>query len=150
MTQERYVAPDARSPEYVPFLNDLIERKSIDFLHAQPDPEVRVISEWRYQIQAQTFLPKPSSLAVCQDKYETYKRLARVGVPVPQSYALPNEVRLNEVWDILMPGVGKLWLRANTGAAGRGSYLIQVYGKFPEAVAWINSQKGWGEFMAAE
>jgi len=149
-TKVKYVSPDARSPEYIAFLNDLIESEGIDFVHAQPDPEVKVISDNRYQIRAKTFLPLQETVALCQDKYATFKVLARLGVPVPQSYALPNEVRLNRVWDLLMPGVGKMWLRANTGAAGRGAYLIQGHGKYDQARSWIDSQNGWGEFMAAQ
>ena len=149
-TDTKHVSPDSKSAEYIPFLNDLIEAEGIDFVHAQPDPEVRVISENRWQIRARTFLPSRETVRVCQDKYATFKVLARSGIPVPQSYALPDEVRLNQVWDLLMPGVGKMWLRANTGAAGRGAYLIQGHGKYDQARMWIDSQNGWGEFMAAE
>lgn len=149
-TKKKYVGPRCSDPEYIPFLNGLVETEGIDFVHAQPDPEVAVISERRHEVKARTFLPSVQTVRECQDKYLTFKRLYARGVPVPATYPLPSEVWLNKAWDHLMPNVGKLWLRANTGAAGRGSYLISGYGKFTEAVAWVSSQKGWGSFMAAE
>ena len=149
-TDRKYVGLRCSDPEYLASLNDLIASESIDLVHAQPDPEVAFLSEHRDEVAARTFLPSRESVRICQDKLATYAVLSKAEVPVPKSYPLPAETSLNKVWDILMPGTGKMWLRATTGAAGRGAYLVQGFGKYEQARAWIDYQHGWGGFMAAE
>ena len=148
-TDARHLAPKASEPSYLGFLNGLISAEGIEFVHAQPDPEVAFLSENRENVRARTFLPRKETVRDCQDKLRCNRILARYGVASPETVPLPDEIALNRAWDRFMPGVGKMWVRANTGAAGRGAYLALV-GKYEQVRAWIESQHGWGSFQAAE
>ena len=46
-TDEKYLIPKAKEAGYIDKLNEIIHEEKIDFLHAQPDVEVEVVSENR-------------------------------------------------------------------------------------------------------
>ena len=148
-TDEQILGPRADDPHYLDFLNALIESSGAEFVHAQADPEVLVISSLRDRIRAMTFLPLHQTVVLCQDKYACNKVLAMNGVASPATIPLKSWFDLDRAWSTYMPGTGKMWVRANTGAAGRGAYLAKA-GTFPFIEGWINEQHGWGSFQAAE
>lgn len=143
----RCLAIPCSSPRYVDFLNELIERYNIEMVHPQPDVEVRVLSENREKIRAITFLPKKETIRICQDKLESAKKWEEAGIPVAKAVEINNENDIEEAGKILgYP----FWIRATSGAGGRGStpcYNAEM-GK-----AWIKYWKSRGEkwkFMAQE
>lgn len=144
-TNEAYRICPATDPDYIPSLNRLIHVLKVDFVHAQPDPEVRIISERRDAIEAKTFLPLAQTVRQCQDKLTAIKRMAAAGVPVPATMALRGPADLDRaVWDFGAP----FWVRENVGAAGKGAFLANGYAT---AQMWIEGiNKGWGRFQAAE
>jgi carbamoyl-phosphate synthase large subunit len=113
-----YEAPRSGDPGYVDFLNDVIEREGIEFLHPQPDGEVRVISENRDRLRARTFLPAVGSIRICQDKYESGRIWAEKGVQETESILIDSREDLERAAEELgLP----FWLRATEGAGGLGS-----------------------------
>ena len=54
-TEKKYSVPRAIDPTYIDSLNEIIRKEKIEFLHAQPDVEVEVVSENREKIHANTF-----------------------------------------------------------------------------------------------
>lgn len=147
-----YILPSANAPDYLTKLNLLIERERIDFVHPQPDIEVRMLSENRECINAKLFLPSKKTIRICQDKIATLQCLASVGVPIPKAYLICNEQELKQALEILLSKHEKAWLRTTQGAGAMASLPVS---HLKHALAWIDywaSMKGigYGQFMVSE
>lgn len=142
-TDERFLVPPASDPYYIPVLADIIRQTGAQFLFAQPDAEIAVISERRGELPVTTFLPSAETVAICQDKFASYERWLAAGLPVPKTFRLDNEGDLRQAFG----DFGDVWIRATRGAAGRGALHTT---DFERAVPWIDSFDGWGAFTAAQ
>ena len=146
-TKKRYVVPSATAENYLETINMLIEKEKIEFLHPQPDIEVKVISENREKIKAKTFLPSKKTVQICQDKLESAKKWREKGVPTAKTIEINSE----EDIELAIKELGKpLWIRARHGAGGKGSTLAR---NMETAVSWINYWRARGEkweFIAQE
>jgi hypothetical protein len=143
-TDVRYLVPPARHPSYLDVLNAIVERERIDLVHAQNDAEVAFISEHRDQVGARLFLPAVQTVRLCQDKFQSFECWRAAGLEVPDTVLLGSEEDLLAAFERFG---GAVWLRATTGAGGRGSLPVQDY---DTARSWLDLQKGWGSFTAAE
>jgi carbamoyl-phosphate synthase large subunit len=143
-TDSRHLVPPADDPAYLDVLNAIIKRERIDMVHAQNDHEVSVLSEYRDQLRARLFLPARETVRLCQDKFDLFERWRAAGLPVPDTALLRSEEDLQTAFDRFG---GALWLRATTGAGGRGALPVHDY---DTARSWLEFQKGWGSFTAAE
>jgi hypothetical protein len=124
-------------------LTDLCWQTKPDFVHAQPDEEVRRLARLRNSFHGSTFLPYPFVVEVCQDKWLTYQRLKQAGVPVPRTFL----VRGRETLHLIREENTSKWLRATTGAGGAGSISTDSYDL---AVEWVRRWNGWGRFTLAD
>ena len=96
-------------------LLDLITKIRPDVVHAQPDEEVARVSRLRNEIRdlgCRVFLPRKEVVALCQDKWCTYRAL-EPWVPVPCSGLMH---------DIYKLGTDRIHVRPTTGAGGKGSF----------------------------
>jgi carbamoyl-phosphate synthase large subunit len=143
-TDARYLVPPAGHPSYLDVLNAIIERERIDLVHAQNDAEVADVSEYRDQLRARVFLPAPQTVRLCQDKFRSFMRWRAAGLDVPDTVLIRSEEDLKAAFERFG---GALWLRATTGAGGRGALPVHDY---DTARSWLDFQKGWGSFTAAE
>lgn len=142
-TNTRYLVPQVKEKTFLPILKKIIKKEKIDFIHIQNDYEVGWFSAHRQQVPAALFLPDKKTVTTCQDKYVSYVAWERAGLTVPQTIPIRNPRDLK----IAFRSLGNsLWLRATTGAAGRGSIATDDY---ISAKAWIDFHKGWGTFTAA-
>ncbi|MFZ2153287.1 MAG: carboxylate--amine ligase [Microgenomates group bacterium] len=143
-TDEKQLCPRATEPNYIDYLNYLIDKYKIDLIHAQPDIEVGVLSENREKLKCKVFLPDKRSVVVLRNKYQSYLEWKKAGVPVPETILLNDESDLHKAFDLFGE---KLWLREIEGAAGKGSLSSPSYDL---ALFQIQSSNGWGRFTAAE
>jgi carbamoyl-phosphate synthase large subunit len=146
-TETKYLVPRARDPSYVDRINDIIQKEKIDFLHAQPDVEVEVVSENRERISANVFLPSKAAVNTCQDKLESAKVWRRKNVPVARTILLRREEDVNKAFEEFG---NPIWIRARRGAGGKGSTPAD---NRETAISWIRYWKSRGvswEFMASE
>jgi hypothetical protein len=143
-TPVRYHVPRADDSRWLPILNQIIEAERIDFVHAQPDPEVAELSRYRDRVKARTFLPRHETVELCQDKLKSYGRWLAAGVKVPATIPLNDEGGLHEAFARFGT---PFWIRAVSGAAGRGSFIVRDFGA---GKSWIDSWHGWGDFVASE
>ena len=146
-SDKRYLISRAKDPSYVDELNEIIRNEKIDFLHAQPDVEVEVVSEKREKIETNVFLPSKKAVKACQDKLESARVWKKKNVPVAKIIELQKEQDIDKAFEEL----GKpIWIRARHGAGGRGSTPAD---NRETAVSWIKYWKsrnvGW-EFIAQE
>jgi len=147
ITDEKYLIPRANEPAYIDKINEIICKEKIDFLHAQPDAEVEVISENREKIEAETFLPSKKAVKACQDKLESAKIWKKNDVPVPRTIGIQSEQDIEKALEQLG---SPIWIRARHGAGGKGSTPAESK---ETAIEWINYWKArkvdW-QFIAQE
>jgi len=146
-TDKQYLIPKAKEPSYIDKLNEIMRKEKIDFLHAQPDVEVEVVSEKREKIEANVFLPSKKAVKVCQDKLESANIWKKKNVPVARTIELRKEQDIDKAFEELG---NPIWIRARHGAGGRGSTPAD---NRETAVSWIKYWKSrnvnW-EFIAQE
>ncbi len=144
----RYLAPLANDPKYIDFLNYIIEKEEVEFVHAQNDVEVSFLSENREKINAKTFFPAKETVKILQDKFESFKLWEKAGIKVPKTQLITQDTDLGVLLDEMG---GSMWLRAISGAGGRGS--LPVY-DVKSAKNWLDFQEkngSWnGNFTASE
>jgi carbamoyl-phosphate synthase large subunit len=117
-----YQAPSYRDDSYVDFLNDLIAHERIEFVHPQPDGEVRAISEHRDELHARVLLPAHETIQMLQDKHVSGQRWAAAGISPTPSLLVSDRDDLERAAHILgLP----FWLRATEGAGGTGSTPVE-------------------------
>ena len=146
-TKKRYLVPRAKEPSFVDRLNEIIRKEKIDFLHAQPDVEVEVVSEKREKIEANVFLPSKKAVKACQDKLESAKVWKKRNVPVARIIELREERDVDKAFEEFG---SPIWIRARHGAGGRGSTPAD---NRETALSWVKywkSRKVDWEFIGQE
>lgn len=138
------LVPRADDPDYVPVLRDIVDEHRIDFLHCQMSAEMLTVSAHRDRLGTGTLLPAHETIEICEDKFRSYERWSAAGLPVPRTQLLAGPDDLDAAFESLGP---RLWLRATSGSAGRGSLPTEDK---DEALRWVESHDGWGAFTAAE
>ncbi|MEM3874848.1 MAG: ATP-grasp domain-containing protein [Candidatus Bathyarchaeia archaeon] len=142
-----YLVPRAEAENYIDRLNEIIRKERAEFLHAQTDIEVAVVSENREKIEASLFLPSKETVKICQDKLESAKIWMKKGIPVAKT----AEIRYEKDIDRALEEFGSpIWIRARHGAGGRGS--TPAYNR-ETALSWINYWRARGmkwDFIAQE
>ncbi len=142
---KRYLVPAAKDPSYIDVLNKIIDEEKIEFVHAQNDTEVNVLSANRDKLHAKTLFPNQKTIEICQDKYLSFEKWEDAGIKVPKTYIIHAE---EDVQKYLDEFGGKMWIRATSGAGGRGSLPVS---DVETGINWLNFCKGWdGTFTASE
>jgi len=118
-----YLSPcRADNPKYLYFLNNLIEKENIEFVHGQPDQECSFLSQNRNKIKAKTFLPNKKTVEICQNKFKSAKIWLKKGIYKYNTYIINNKEDLKKASKELgYP----FWMRAAQGAGARGSTLVE-------------------------
>jgi len=146
-TDRRYDVPRATALGYLDELNRIIVKEKVEFVHPQPDTEVKILSEKREKLEAATFLPSKIAVRICQDKFESAKVWRQKGLSVPKTMELKDTADVETAFRELG---SPLWIRAKEGAGGTGSTPA---GNKQTAVSWItywrSRDKDW-EFIAQE
>jgi carbamoyl-phosphate synthase large subunit len=142
---KKYLVPAAKDPLYIDALNKIIDDEKIEFVHAQNDTEVNVLSANRDKLHAKTLFPTQETIDICQDKYLSFEKWEAAGIKVPKTYIIHEEADVKKYLDEFG---GKMWIRATSGAGGRGSLPVS---DAATGINWLNFCKGWdGTFTASE
>lgn len=142
---KNYLVPWIKDKTYFAVMQTIIKKEKIAFIHIQTDNELRFFGEHRAEIPARLFLPNQHVIEICQDKYLSFEKWKQAGIKVPDTMIVTTKEDLQKAFEKFG---GKIWLRATSGAGGRGSFPTN---DFKTAVAWLDFQKGWdGTFTAAE
>lgn len=123
----RYESPLTSHPGYLDWLNRLIDREEICFLHGQPDYEVAFLSAHAELLHARTFYPPAAVIELAQDKCRANAVWGDIGLRRDVSWAITAREGLPE------HGY-PLWMRATKGTGSRGARLV---GSRQEAVHWL-------------
>jgi glutathione synthase/RimK-type ligase-like ATP-grasp enzyme len=132
---KKHLITTASEANYIDQLNEIIRKERVEFIHAQPDIEVAMISEKRENLEADVFLPSKEAIHVCQDKIESARLWEKRDVPVARFRELHDETDVDKVFEEFGTPI---WIRARYGAGGRGS--TPAYNK-ETALSWIRYWK---------
>jgi carbamoyl-phosphate synthase large subunit len=146
-TDNVYRVPKATDSAYLEHIDEIIEKEKIEFIHPQPDIEVKTVSENREKMKATTFLPSKAAVTLCQDKLRSADAWKKKGVPVARTIELETESDIERAFEELGT---PLWLRARWGAGGRGSTpASNPDTAFSWIRYWKSRHKEW-KFIAQE
>src|SRR5207249_9548386 len=118
-----YKIPNASDPRYLTILNKIIRRQKVEGVFPQPDPELGTISQAQGKLLAKTFLPDPSTVSICFDKYAALLKWHDTGLRDCPNL-IPRAGRGNledQLRQIRFP----CWTRARQGAGGLMSCLAR-------------------------
>lgn len=148
---KKYLIPhqEGKEKQYVNKLIEIIKREKIDFVHAQPDQEVKIISDYRDLLPAKVLLPSKQAVNICQDKFAAIEAFKTNGVPVPETIDLFKKNHLKKVFQ---GGNKSFWVRARRSTGGgKASLPVKEYS---QAKAWIDFwvEQGlkWSDFIISE
>jgi hypothetical protein len=142
-TDEAHLVPRADDPAFIRVLAGIIAETKPDILHSQHDAVIKVLAHHRDELPVRMFLPRTETIDACVDKYESYQRWQKAGVPVPETLEIASPAALRQAFRQLGP---ELWIRLKEGGGAAGALRVSD----PEfARIWISHYQGWGRFTAA-
>jgi carbamoyl-phosphate synthase large subunit len=149
---ERVLVPRADDPSYVEAINRVVKHFAIDVLHAQPDPEVHILSEARDDVLASMFLPSRQAVRIAADKSAFAQAMSDADVPVPESVSFETTDDLHDKCRGLLDHHERIWIRARVGAGSRASLPVRTPDQAKAWVQWWVDEKGLrvSDFMASE
>ena len=145
-TTETFPLPPAMEHGYMVALWNLLGKVKPDFTMAWPDQEVRALSLARNVIRGYTryMLPRHQVIAACQDKFASYLKWKKAGLPVPETQLVRGREAIFNMTNAKGQGA---WLRPRTGGGGNGSFKANSY---TDALQWVRHVNGWGEYTIAD
>ncbi|HWH08048.1 MAG TPA: ATP-grasp domain-containing protein [Candidatus Thermoplasmatota archaeon] len=146
----KYLVPPATAPEYVDAVNAIVAAEGVDFVHPQPDVEVKMVGKLRGRIHARTKLPADATIELCQDKMRFNEVLAKKGVPAPRSILVKDEAGVADAMRQL-PG-DTYWVRAIRGYGSRAAIPVKTPRQADQWIRYWIEMKGlkYDDFMVAE
>ena len=96
---------------YIGKKEEIIDKLKPHLIIAQPDPEVMWLGE---QKKYKTFMPKLSTIKLCSSKKKTLDKLSKASLP-----SVITQIATSENAWTLLKKYHVIWIRANTGNAGR-------------------------------
>jgi len=149
--KRKYKIPYANENDYENKLLKILEKEKPDLVHFQNDLEIYETSKIRDEILdsgTKVFMPDHNVIDTCVNKYKSYLKWEEAGLKVPKNILIKDELDLQNAFNKLSNGDGKIWLRASSiGGGGKGALPTNDYNF---AKGWIEKFKGWNDFIAAE
>ncbi|HMF31338.1 MAG TPA: ATP-grasp domain-containing protein [Candidatus Lokiarchaeia archaeon] len=135
---------------YIAAVNDIIDNYGVEFIHPQPDIEVKIISENREEFHAKTYLPTKETIRICQDKQSTAEIWEREGFPTAKAILLHHDSLEEDVARAFEELGAKIWVRATHGAGGTGSTPAESVDTVLNWIRYWQSRGNDWEFIAQE
>lgn len=116
-----WVSYPPNSKDWLPNLNQAIKSDGVEFVHAQPDPEVKALSDHRDEVEAKTFLPSKDAVDTFQDKLKSSQLLYCKGM-APRTVPIRWQGEQLDIESLrFMLEEGPVWIRSSGGAGGSAS-----------------------------
>lgn len=136
-----YLVHAPSHPAFVAALRRVIEAERIDLVIPTTDLDVRMLADGRDELPCRLFLPRPSVIALCQDKHDLAGFLRSRGIAAPLTYAVSSLDDVTEVFERLAPPV-PVWCRVRTGSGALGATPVRSAQQARDWIRW------WGEVGA--
>lgn len=149
LTQERYLCPRRTSEDdWVAFVLGLAERCGADGILPNTSPDGELFVRKAADCTLRRFLPSVGAFSVGEDKWESWQRFSRAGLPVPRTWLLSKREDVADVFDILSPDT--VWVRG-AGIPGKGIGVASLPCRtVQQAIHWVEYHRGWGAMIASE
>ncbi len=122
----------------IAYIKNIVKTNNIQFIHAQPDPEVKFLLENQDSFPGLVFPLLKRDHELCSDK-EIFQSLMIKKLNLGyQSYNLTEVLGNPSLLDDLKGENGKVWFRAKTGAGSKAALPIS---DFEMLMAWSNYWK---------
>lgn len=128
-----YQLPDRGDPQFVDRLREIVDREQIDLLLPITDADVALASGLRDVLACRVFLPSPSVIEYCQDRYAVNRLLHSRGVAVARTYPVTDLRCLESVFAQLAPR-GRAWCRVRRGSSSPTAAPVETA---EDTRAWI-------------
>ena len=120
----QYLVPASSPPVYSEALRRVVTAERIDLLIPTSDSDVGVLSRLRRRMPGRLFLPRPATIALCQDKYALSRFLRARGVPAPATAVVTDLADVGRLFRrIASPS--RLWCRLRTGSGALGAIPVE-------------------------
>lgn len=111
---------------YLDALKEVIRTENIQMVFSLNDLEAGLLAENRAALEQETgatfYVPSPSTLDVCADKWRTYEFARQLGVPVPETFlTVAGAVEALEFGRVQFP----LIIKPRWGSASIGLYVVE-------------------------
>lgn len=145
---EKLLVPQSIDKDYIPELIKIIKRTKADFLHPQPDIDVKTISKNRDKLGTKMFLPNKKTVKICQDKYLSARTWKKSKISIQKAIYVTNTKKSLEI-------AGRTfgypyWLRASQGASSKGSTPVPNINTAKSWLSYWKSRKIRWRFIAQE
>ena len=135
---EAYVVPPASNPTYLDTLLNICRQKNIQVLLHGSEPELKVLSQCREQIQRAGILPLFNTQEVIDigmNKFATMKFLTDHGFTMPNSLMIQHEADIPS--DFPLPAVVK---PAVGGGGSNNTFVVQEFNELTFACQYVLKQ----------
>jgi carbamoyl-phosphate synthase large subunit len=149
---EQHLVTATTDDDKLRFVRDIAERAHVDFIHAQPDPEVRFLAAYREALAKWVFphrldlWERLADKLACQQIWS--EKLALGFESAPLARLVDDPAR----FEALCAKTGKAWVRAVRGAGSRAALPVTT---LAQAISWADywvATRGmtYDDFMVAE
>lgn len=118
-----YLTPTATHPRFLDALERIIAAERIDLIIPDSDADVRAVSDLRDQLSCRVFLPSPTAIDLCQDKYRLTVFLRERGLPAPVTYPVTDLDAIDTLFRRLAPR-SRFWCRIRAGSSSTGAIPV--------------------------
>lgn len=101
-----YTVPYSYDEKYIPTIQNILEKESVDLILPSTDYEVYYLSEYKDKLNAIVVASDAIIAKTYLDKYETYKYLSQNNIPFAKSW-IPSEYDFSENEIIAKPREGR-------------------------------------------
>jgi hypothetical protein len=135
--------PSGKSSAFERALRTVIKCAEVDLIIPGNDDDALLVAtiHEREPLPCRTFLPAAGTIALCQDKYEFYRRIQSHHVPVARTYPLSDRASLRKAWAELSPR-DLAWCRIRRGCASRGATMVRDANQAWHWISYWNTMRG--------
>eukprot|EP01047_Picozoa_sp_COSAG01_P015179 COSAG01_NODE_755_length_13819_cov_130.671939_3_plen_360_part_00 len=134
-TDKSYLLPFDEDEKKVSILLDIIKNERIDFIHAQPDLEVKFLLKYKAEFDSLVFRHNLNIWNIFSNKLrsqEIWKDKLKLKFEV---VSLSKVIKNKSLFDKLQRNQNKVWIRAITGAGSKAALPVTSY---DQAIHWAN------------
>ena len=138
----RYLIPSV-GPAWARALRRVARAEGVDLVIPSTDADTLALSRMRADLARYLFLPRPSLVELCADKYRLARRLRSLGLPAPATARVRH---LRDVDAIFRRFNGRsgapLWCRVRRGAGSRGAIPVATAAQARSWIAYWRDMRG--------
>jgi carbamoyl-phosphate synthase large subunit len=122
-------------------LQRILKTESVDLLIPTSDHDVCELSRVRRRLGDHLFLPRPTTIATCQDKYGLSAFLQARSIPAPLTYPVTSLSRIETIFRRL-GHPSRVWCRVRTGAGALGAIPVASAAQAASWMAYWRDMRG--------